>query len=369
MIEKGIILFYNAVMKRLLQRFFGPKSKKTTAGEIAGKFGLELSGDSKTAVLGIAPIADAGPGQITFYSTERNNDAFRILPISVLKNTKASTIVIQPENVPHAPKGATLLITERPRAEVVKIMDFLFTEPPKRGISPDALVARGVVFRRKKSVYIAPFVLIERGAVIDENVSIGAGAYIGRNCYIGKNTVIHPNAVVENATIGEDCVIHNGASVGKDGFGFTVQDGKNVFIPHAGRVIIGNRVSIGANSCVDRGVMADTRIGAGTKLDNLVQIAHGVVIGRECFAASGVAIAGGAVIGDRVMLGGGVGIANKIHIGDGASIAAMSGVMRDVAPGEKAFGYPAFPIMESMRMTAWLRKQALRGDKNDKDKK
>jgi UDP-3-O-[3-hydroxymyristoyl] glucosamine N-acyltransferase len=344
-------------MKKILMRLFGPRIKKTTAGEIAKKFGLDLQGKAETVVSGIAPIADAKPGDIAFYSTERNSTAFKILPISVLENTKASTIIIQPENIPHAPKGATLLVTDSPRSEVVKVLDFIFTEPAKRGISLDAIIAHGVFFKKKKTVFIAPFAIIEKGAVIEENVQIMSGVYIGKNCRIGKNTIIHPNVVIENATIGEDCVIHNGASIGKDGFGFTRQDGKNVFIPHAGRVIIGNSVSIGANSCVDRGVMTDTQIGDDTKIDNLVQVAHGVIIGKGCFMASEVGLAGGVVIGNHVLIGGQTGISNGIHVGDDAEIGGKSMLFKNVPAGERWFGNPALPAMESMRMTAWLRRQ------------
>ena len=345
-------------MKRLLMKLFGPKVKKTTAGEIAKKIGLKLQGDGKTPITGVAPIADAKAGDISFYSTERNSTAFKILPIEVLQNTKASVILLQPENVKHAPEGAVLLVSERPRAEVVKILDFIFAEPPKRGISLDAIIARGVYFRKKKTVYIAPFAIIEKGAVIEDNVQIMSGAYIGRNCRIGKNTVIHANAVIENATIGDDCVIHNCASVGKDGFGFTVQDGKNVFIPHAGRVVIGNSVSIGAGTCIDRGVMTDTVIGDDTKIDNLCQIAHGVVVGKGCFLAAMVGIAGGAIVGDRVLIGGQAGISNKVKIGNGAEIAGTSAVFKDIPDGERWGGTPALPVMETLRMAAALRRLA-----------
>ena len=349
-------------------KLFGPRAHKATAGELAKRFGLELRGDPKPQILGVAPIADAKKGDASFYSDERNSEAFKILPISVLENTKASVILLQPENAGKAPGGATLLLSDHPRADVVKMLDYLYAEKPRRGISFDSIVARGVFFRRKKSVYIAPFAVVEKGAAIEENVQIHSGAYIGRNVRIGKNTIVHSNAVIENATLGDDCVIHNGASIGKDGFGFTRQDGKNVFIPHAGRVIIGNRVSIGANSCVDRGAMTDTQIGDGTKIDNLVQIAHGVIMGRECFAAAGVGISGGVVIGDRVMLGGQVGIANGYKIGDDASIGAQSGVISNVPAGAKYFGYPAMPYMDSLRMSAWLKKNALAkgGKKDDK---
>ncbi|MDR1071754.1 MAG: UDP-3-O-(3-hydroxymyristoyl)glucosamine N-acyltransferase [Rickettsiales bacterium] len=355
-------------MKKLLRKLFGPRARKTTAGEIAKRFGLKVRGDAKTKIEGIAPIADAKAGDASFYSTERNSTAFKILPLDVLKNTKASTILLQPENAGYAPAGATLLISEHPRADVVKIMDFLYSEPKKRGISLDAIIARGVFFRRKRSVYIAPFAVIERGASIEENAQIMSGAYIGRNCRIGKNTIVHANAVIENATIGDDCVIHSGAAIGKDGFGYTRQNGKNIFIPHAGRVILGNRVSVGANSCIDRGALTDTQIGDGTKIDNLVQIAHGVIIGKECFAAAGVGIAGGCVIGDRVLMGGHVGISNGIKIGDDAEIGAQSGILRDIPAGEKWLGYPAYPAMEYLRMMAWLKNQTKKGTKKEAKK-
>jgi UDP-3-O-[3-hydroxymyristoyl] glucosamine N-acyltransferase len=346
-------------MKRILLKLFRPRVKKATAGEIAKKFGLKIQGDARRPINGVAPIADAKQGDASFYSTERNSTAFKILPIEVLENTKATTILLQPESVKHAPKSATLLISDHPRADVVKILDFLYSEKPRRGISFDAIIARGVFFRKKKSVYIAPFAVIERGAVIEENVQIHSGVYIGRNCRIGKNAVIHPNVVIENATIGDDCVVHSGASIGKDGFGFTRQNGKNIFIPHAGRVIIGNRVWIGANSCIDRGMLTDTMIGDGTKIDNLVQIAHGVIVGRECFMAAGVGIAGGVVIGDRVLLGGQVGIPNGRKIGDDVELGAKSGPIKDIPAGERWFGWPAFPAAESMRMTAWLHRNAI----------
>ena len=347
-------------MKRLLMMLFGPRVKKTSAGEIAKMFGLELVGDPKTMVTGIAPIADAKAGDIAFYSTERNHAVFRILPIETLKNSKASVIILQPENKEFAPKTAgALLITPTPRVEVIKIIDFILAEPKKRGISLDAIIARGVYFKKKRSVYIAPFAVIEKGAVIEEDVQIMSGAYIGKNCRIGKGTVIHPNAVIENATIGEECVIHGNASIGKDGFGYTRQDGINTFIPHAGRVVIGNRVSIGASTCVDRGLMTDTTIGDNTKIDNLVQIAHGVRIGQNCFLAGCVGIAGGCVIGDRVMIAGGVGLANKVNVGDDAGIGAGSGVMRSIPSGEEWMGYPALPAFTFMRMTAWLKQNAV----------
>ncbi len=267
-------------------------------------------------------------------------------------------ILLQPEQVANAPAGATLLITDSPRGNIVKILGEIYREPPRFGVSPNAVVERGVFFRKKSTVYIGQFATVERGAVIEPDVKIYPGAYIGRNVTIGAGTIIQTGAHIENATIGADCVINAGAVIGKDGFGYTRQDGHNVFIPHTGRVVLGNRVSVGANTCIDRGAMTDTRIGDGTKIDNLCQIAHGVVIGAECFLASGCGLAGGTVVGDRALLGGHVGVANGVHIGDDAEVGANSGVFRDVPAGQRHMGYPAGPGTEFMRHYAWLRKHS-----------
>lgn len=343
-------------MLNFIKSLLAPAATKTTAGALAEKFGLQLQGDPNTPVRGVAPIADARPGQLAFYSTERNSAAFKILPIDVLKNTRATVILLQPEQIQNAPAGATLLITDSPRGNIVKILGEIYREPPRFGIDTNAHVERGVFFRKKRSVYVGQFATIERGAVIEADVKIYPNAYIGRNVTIGRGTIVQTGAHIENATIGADCVINAGAVIGKDGFGYTRQDGHNVFIPHVGRVVIGDRVSVGANTCIDRGAMTDTTIGDGTKIDNLCQIAHGVVIGRECFLAAGVGVAGGVRVGDRALLGGHVGVANGVQIGNDAEVGANSGVFRNIPDGARHMGYPAGPGTEFMRHYAWLKK-------------
>ena len=345
-------------MKDLLRKIFGPRGKKTTAGELAKKFGLELKGHAKEMVNGVAPIADAKAGQLAFYSTERNSSAFKVLPIEVLKNTRATVILLQREQVKNAPSGATLLISDSPRGDIVKILGEIYAEMPRFGVSYFATIERGVFFRKKRTNYVGQYVTIEKGAVIEEGVKIYPGAFIGRNVVLGARTIVYGGAHLENATIGPDCVINSNAVIGKDGFGYTRQNGKNVFIPHTGRVILGKRVSVGSCSCIDRGAMTDTIIGDGTKIDNLCQIAHGVVIGNECFLAGGVGIAGGTVIGNRTLLGGHVGIANGLRIGDDVEIGANSGVFRNIPNGEKWNGMPAGPGIEFFRHYAWLKKNA-----------
>ena len=247
-----------------------PAASKTTAGALANKFGLELRGNPNATVRGVAPIADAKAGQLAFYSTEQNSNAFKILPIEVLQKTRATVILVQPEQAKHAPEGATLLITDSPRGNIVKILGEIYREKPRFGVSKNAHIDRGVFFRKKRSNYVGQFATIERGAAIEPGVKIYPGAFIGRNVVLGRNTIVHSGAHIENATIGADCVINANAVIGKDGFGYTRQDGHNIFIPHVGRVVIGERVSVGANTCIDRGAMTDTTIGDGTKIDNLL---------------------------------------------------------------------------------------------------
>lgn len=353
-------------MLKIIKSLLAPAGVSISAGDLAKKFGLELRGDANTIVSGVAPIADAKPGQLAFYSTEQNSAAFKILPISVLENTRASVILVQPEMAKHAPKGRTLLITDTPRGYIVKILGEIYREKPRFGISRDAHIDRGVFFRNRRSTYVGQFATIERGAVIEPDVKIYPYAFIGRNVTIGAGTIVQTGAHIENATIGADCVINAGAVIGKDGFGYTRQDGHNVFIPHVGRVVLGNRVSVGANTCIDRGVMTDTTVGDGTKIDNLCQIAHGVVIGAECFLASGVGLAGGTVVGDRALLGGHVGVANGIHIGNDAEVGAQSGVFRNIPDGDRQMGFPAVSGLEFWRQYAWLKNNYKKsGKKND----
>jgi len=353
-------------MLKIIKSLLAPAGVSISAGDLAEKFGLELRGDANTVVSGVAPIADAKPGQLAFYSTEQNSAAFKILPISVLENTRASVILVQPEMAKHAPKGRTLLITDTPRGYIVKILGEIYREKPRFGISRDAHIDRGVFFRNRRSTYVGQFATIERGAVIEPDVKIYPYAFIGRNVTIGAGTIVQTGAHIENATIGSECIINANAVIGKDGFGYTRQDGHNVFIPHVGRVVLGNRVSIGANTCIDRGVMTDTTVGDGTKIDNLCQIAHGVVIGAECFLASGVGLAGGTVVGDRALLGGHVGVANGIHIGNDAEVGAQSGVFRNIPDGDRQMGFPAVSGLEFWRQYAWLKNNYKKsGKKND----
>ncbi|MCL2369284.1 MAG: UDP-3-O-(3-hydroxymyristoyl)glucosamine N-acyltransferase [Alphaproteobacteria bacterium] len=332
------------MLKKLLIKLFSPRVKQTTAGEIAKMFELELSGDENTRITGVAPIADASAGDITFYSTEQMHETFKILPVDVLKNTKASVILLQPEMVKNAPKGATLLITESPRAAVIKILSYLFEKPKKPGIRSGAI--------------------IKRGAKISRTATIESGAFIGSGAIIGDGVFVSGGAWIDNATIGKNCTILPNAVIGKDGFGFARVNGQTMHIPHVGRVVIGENVSIGACAVVERGTISDTIIGDFTQVGDLVKVGHNAKIGKECLFAGNIAIAGAVEIGNRVMIGGGTVITNKAKIGDDVNLGGASAVLKDLPSNGTYLGVPAINARDQVKQIIWLRNNAL-GKKTD----
>src|SRR5574344_543304 len=245
-------------MFNFIKSFFVPKSNIVmTAGELAKKLDIDIKGNPDIIIDKCASIVDAKFGSISFYSREKNSDNFKILPIDMLKNTKASVIVLDEADKKYAPKSATLLFAKSPRLVFGKILTIFYADPKKVGIHKSAVIARGVIFKDKKSVYVGPNVVIEMGAVIGPNVSIEANSYIDRFVSIGESTRIHSNVSISNAIIGKNCVIYPGARIGQSGFGYTVQNGKNEPIQHLGKVILNDFVDVGANACIDRGALDD----------------------------------------------------------------------------------------------------------------
>ncbi len=204
--------------------------------------------------------------------------------------------------------------------------------------------------------FISPHAVIGEGAEIGENTVIEAGAVIGENVKIGKNCRIGANSTISHAVIGDYTRIYPGARIGQDGFGFAIDPAGHVKVPQLGRVIIGNHVEIGANSCIDRGAGPDTVIGDGTWIDNLVQIGHNVKIGRGCILIAQSGIAGSTVLEDYAVIAAQAGVAGHLRIGMGAQVGAQAGVMRKVSAGEKVLGSPAQPVKEYMRQVAVLKK-------------
>ena len=193
----------------------------------------------------------------------------------------------------------------------------------------------------------------EVGARIDPSASIHPSAVIGPGTIIGARTTIGPNSVVTHSVIGEDCKIKPNAVIGGEGFGVVASpDGRIASVPHVGRVVIGDRVVVGSNTCIDRGQLGDTVIGDDCKIDNLVQIAHNCVLGRGCVLAGHVGLSGSCTVGDGVMMGGRVGLADHVTVGEGARLAAFAGVMHDVPAGATWSGIPAMPIRDHMKLVA-----------------
>jgi UDP-3-O-[3-hydroxymyristoyl] glucosamine N-acyltransferase len=336
--------------------FFLP-SRRYSAGEIASLTGAQLadSAHSDTIVSTIASAASGGEGALVFVEGKRN--------AALLDRLDAAAVFVTPDIAGRAPTGIAVLITSAPQRAFAMVGRLLYPETAKpgaitgeTGVSPAAHV--------DPTAHLEDGVVVEAGAVIGAGVAIGAGTIIapnvviGRNCQIGRDGYIGPNASIQYALIGNNVIVHAGAKIGQDGFGFVAARGGPERLPQIGRVVIQDNVEVGANSAIDRGAMADTVIGENTKIDNLVQIAHNVRIGRNCVIAGLTGISGSVTVGDNVMMGGGVGLADHVMIGDGAQLAARSGFMHDVPAGEVWAGYPAKPMKEAMREFAMIRRLA-----------
>ena len=336
-------------------RFFedlGP----VTLIELAAVTGAELAHpeDGERRILAAAPLVRAGASDISFFAEKRYLDD--------LKVTASGACFLTDEFADQAPRGCSVLITREPHAAYAAAANRLHR--PRRAdardplIHPDALIEDGVS--------LAPGVCIGAGAQIGRGTTIGPYSVIGPGVAIGRNCSIGAHVTLGFAILGDRVAILSGAVIGEPGFGVTVGQGKTVDVPQLGRVIIQDNVSIGACSCVDRGAWDDTVIGENTKIDNLVQVAHNVRLGRNCMLAAHTGISGSVVAGDGVQFGGRAGIADHVMIGDRARVAAAAGVMKDIAPGELVAGLPAKPVRQHMREVAWLGKMAQRREGGDK---
>jgi len=319
-------------------------------GDIARLAGARVLGDHDPERLfrRVAGLENADADCVTYLSDARYAEG--------LGSTHAGACFVGTGEAALAAPGCVLLATALPQAAYALMAERLHRPrlhpPGSEAIHADAHLEDGVV--------LAPGATVGPGAVIGRGAYVSAGAVIGPGVAIGRNAYIGPGAVIGFALIGDGVRIYAGAVIGEAGFGATVGPRGIVDIPQLGRVIIQDGVTIGANSCVDRGALEDTVIGENTKIDNLVQVAHNVVIGRNCVLAAHTGISGSVVIGDGCMFGGRVGVADHITIGAGARIAAAGGVMKNIPPGETWGGYPARPIRTWMRETAWMSAMARR---------
>jgi UDP-3-O-[3-hydroxymyristoyl] glucosamine N-acyltransferase len=317
-----------------------------TLTELAQRLGCRLEGDGGVEVVRVAGIEDAAPGEVTFLANAKY--------ASRLAATRASAVIAD-ENVNGAP--CAILRTREPYLAFAEAVALL--TPPRRpapGISPLAVVHPSAVLG--PDVTIGPFAAIGRGARIGAGTIVESHVAIGDDAAIGAGCVIHSHvAIRDDVDIGNRVVIQDGAVIGSDGFGFARRgDGTHRKIPQVGRVVIEDDVEIGANSTVDRPAVGETRIGAGAKIDNLVQVAHGVKIGRNVLLAAQVGIAGSTVLEDDVVMAGQSGATGHIRLGRGAIVGAKSAVTKNVDAGEHVAGVPAGDVAEWRESVVLLRK-------------
>ena len=318
-----------------------------TLGELAAQLGGTLiGGDTDCRITGIAGFDTVGPSEVTYITSVRNLAAAEASPAAA---------ILAPVGIT-GDAGKPRVLVADPRmafAQVLRLFDWRTSPIP--GIASTACVAASASVHAK--AHIAPLAVIGEGAVIGSGCAIHAHAVIGDHVVVGADTVIHPQVTIyPRCTIGSRVIIHAGAVIGADGLGFQPSSSGWEKIPHTGTVIIEDDVEIGANVTIDRATTGMTVVGAGTKIDNLVQIGHNVKIGPHCMIVAMVGIAGSAQVDGEVIIAGQSGIGDHVHIGKGAHIGYASGVSKPVPAGETVSGYPAQPHREELRYQAALRR-------------
>jgi UDP-3-O-[3-hydroxymyristoyl] glucosamine N-acyltransferase len=314
--------------------------------EIAEHLGGELIGDGSVKIRGLAGIEDAQEGDLTFLV----NPKYR----SFLHTTSASAIVVGKDM---RTEGAQkpLIRHSHPYLAFARAIEFLVETKRsyEEGVHPTAVLGEGV--RLEKGVHVGPVVVLENGAHLKRDAVVLAGSFIGADSVVGEKSLIYPNVTIrENVEIGNNVIIHSGTVIGSDGFGYAKEKKIQHKIPQVGKVKIEDDVEIGANVSIDRATLGVTRIGRGTKIDNLVQIAHNVEIGENCTIVSQVGISGSTKLGDEVVLAGQAGLVGHLKIGNRVTIGAQSGVTKDIPDGTVMFGYPAREIHKTKRIEAYL---------------
>jgi UDP-3-O-[3-hydroxymyristoyl] glucosamine N-acyltransferase len=316
-----------------------------TVGEIARLVGGKTEGEDSREIRGVGGLETAGPDDLTFAEGER--------AVAAAAASRAGCILV-PEGAAIA--GRTTIAVPRPKLAFIQVAEALLPPPVQPpGVHPTAIIAREACIATDASV--GPYAVVERGATVGAGTRIGAGTFIGEGAIIGEDCTIFPRVTIyAGARIGSRVILHSGVVVGSDGFGFVFADGRHQKFPQIGQVLIEDDVEIGSNSTVDRGSLGATVIGQGTKIDNLVQIAHNVRIGRHCIVAAQTGISGSVEIGNYVVLGGQVGVADHVRIEDHVVVGAQAGIPtgKVIRQGLTVWGTPARPLDEFKKMYAHL---------------
>ncbi len=311
------------------------KKLSDIANEIQGR----VVGDGALLVRGVCGIKEAKAGDLTFLANPKY--------LAQAAFTQASAIIVGPDVLV---AGKTVIQTENPSLAFSRVVSMIKEDltPRLQGVHPSAVIHPSASIG--EGAGIGPYVVVERDVKIGAGTVICAGTYIGQKTVIGAHCLIYPHVTIrEDVTLGSRVIIHSATVVGSDGFGYLTIEGAHMKIPQMGTVVIEDDVEIGACVTIDRARFDKTLIGRGTKIDNLVQIAHNVRIGENCFIIALAGIAGSAAIGDNAIIAGQVGVAGHVQVGDGAMVAAQSGITKDVPAGMKMFGTPAQEYKQAVR--------------------
>jgi UDP-3-O-[3-hydroxymyristoyl] glucosamine N-acyltransferase len=310
--------------------------------ELAQRIGGRVEGDARLRIRGIATLDQAGPNELSFLT----NPKYRKLA----RTTRAGALLVPPGS---GLSGVNLLEAREPYLALSRLLELFHPTPRSRPeISPQASVSAAA--RIGLDVAVGPFAVIEAEARIEDQVRVGAGVVVGEGCYVGEGTELRPRVVLYPGTrVGARCLIHAGVVLGGDGFGFATTSEKHHKVPQLGVVVVEDEVEIGANTTVDRGTLGETVVGRGSKIDNLVMLAHGVRVGPGALLAAQSGIAGSTTLGARTTFAGQAGAAGHLDIGDGCVVAAKSAVFNDLERGSFVAGIPA------VDHRVWKRAQAL----------
>ena len=329
-------------------RFHPYAGPQTLAAIAAAAGGRAENGDPERRFDGVSSLSEAGPDQVGFLGERRYLDALRA--------TAAGAVILQPAFADAAPAGAARILTDAPQLAFARVAALFHPPPPPRpGVHPTAVVGEGATVGEGTEIgayaVIGEGARIGRGCVIHPHAAVGPGVEVGDGCRL------HPHSSVSHAVLGRGVVLHPGARVGQEGFGFApTAEGRFETMPQLGRVVLGDEVQVGANSCVDRGAQGDTVLGPGTRLDNLVQVGHNVRTGRGCILVAQSGVSGSTILGDFVTVAAQAGLTGHLRIGSKARVGAQAGVMNDVPAGTDVLGSPAWPARQAWRAFAHLRR-------------